>query len=135
MGGLPPAIPQQPPPVRAPVQEGPVTLAKGSVLPALMPYQLWNGLMVVNATVNGQDTETFALDTGLNADAIRPEDGARLHLADTKRPVRVDTLQATQEAQEVTISSLKIGRMTIENMPAALLDIAALLSNTPHPDA
>ncbi|HZT40683.1 MAG TPA: aspartyl protease family protein [Chthonomonadaceae bacterium] len=130
-----PAAPQQRPPVTAPLQEGPVTLAKGSIMPALVPFQFWNGLMVVDAYVNGKDRESFVIDTGLNADAIRPEDGTRLQLADLKRPVRVDTLQTTSEAQEVRIPSLRMGTMTVENMPAASIDIAALLSNTPHPDA
>lgn len=91
--------------------------------------------MVVDAFVNGNDRESFVLDTGLNADAIRPDDGARLQLADLKRTVRVDTLQTTHAAPEARLSSLRIGGMTVENMPAALLDVPALLSNTPHPDA
>ena len=129
------AAPPQGSPVNAPRQDGPFTLAKGSVLPALVPYHLWNGLIVVDAFVNGNDQESFVLDTGLNANAIRPSDGARLQLASLNRKVRVDTLQTANEAQEVRIPSLRISGTLIENMPAALLDVAALLSNSPHPEA
>lgn len=127
--------PQQKETAPPPPKSGAITLPKNALLPATTFYRLWNGLIVIEAPVNGKDSVGFVLDTGLNVNAFDPAAGQGLQVTALNKPVRVDAVHSRGEGSEGQLKSLRIGALILDNVPVALLNFSALLSNTPHPDA
>src|SRR5262249_9641476 len=98
-------------------------------------FRVWNGLPVIDGIINGNNFEHFVLDTGLNACAVSSATYTRLKLQATQKQVRLNIMDRATEATEVQIKSLQIGNATLNNVPAALADVFAMLSRVPRPDA
>ncbi len=139
--GQPPAAPKSSvavsasqTPSAAPLQTSPILLPASPTLPVSLNLRSWRGLPTADILVNGI-FERFGLDTGLNANTITPAAMMRLQIPEGKTKVRVNILDRETEPTETAWKTLQIGLLKLENVPAAQLDVIALLSRTPHPDA
>jgi hypothetical protein len=130
-GAVTPAVQ---PAATAPFQVSPVTLPPNPPLPLSLNLGSWLGRSTVYISVNGRP-ERLGLSTGLNANAVSPATVARLQIPEGKTKVRVDILDRETEVPETTLESLQFGLVKLENVPVAQVDVVALLSHAPHPDA
>ena len=112
-----------------------VAIPKGSPLPISLPISYWNSIPLIEGAVTGNNAEKFAAHTGLNAVCVPKETYTRLLLPATNKPIRVSVLDRVVGATEVLIPTLKFGFVTFKDVKAALIDVFAMLSVRPHPDA
>ncbi len=116
-------------------QVWPIPLPKAAVLPAALNYRLWNGVPLTDIAVNGAAIQHFVIASGANADLLSPDAAAKLGIASEGPSVRVDLFDRSSDAPQTTVKGLRIGLLTLEGLPFALLDPLQLLSRTPRPDA
>ena len=119
----------------APFQKDPIAVPKDATLPIVLPITYWNSIPLVEGAVTGGNSERFAAHTGLNAVCVPKETYTRLQLPATNKPIRVNVLDTALTATEVLIPTVKFGFVTFKEIKAALLDVFAVLSVRPHPDA
>lgn len=121
--------------VVAPFQKDPIAVPKDATLPITLPITYWNSIPLIEGSVTGSNSERFAAHTGLNAVCVSKETYTRLQLPATNKPVRVNVLDTALTSTEVLIPTVKFGFVTFKEIKAALLDVFAVLSVRPHPDA
>jgi predicted aspartyl protease len=119
----------------APGLSGAITLPKEAVFPVTLPYRLWNGIATLDLFVNGITPQRLALDTGLNAITVLPAAAAVLEMPTLPGKIKVSVLDKTSEAAAIQIRSVRLGTITLASVPAASLDLPALLSRAPRSDA
>jgi predicted aspartyl protease len=115
--------------------QSPVAVPKDAVLPITLPITYWNSIPVISGIMASGQPERWAVQTGLNAVCVSKETYSRLQLPATNKAVRVNVLDTALDSTEVTITSLKLGFVTLKDINAALLDVFGILSSRPHPDA
>ena len=113
----------------------PVVFPKSTTLPEVMPLLYWNGLPVINEIVNGKLSERFVLATGLNACAVTPASAKQYSMTALSGQAKVALFDQSSTEPQVEIKSLQVGSVTIENIPAASMDVSKSLSLGAHPDA
>jgi|GEM_PF-1582505 len=113
------------------------TPPKAPPKPALLPalpfvsnFHFWKGLMMVDTISTGNTPAQFILATGLNVNAVMPEDVPRLQIEVKDTKVHVTALDNTADAKQGQIKTITFGLHKEENIPAAVVDMMSLLSNT-----
>ena len=135
MGGY--TVSAQTPPTGKPAVPPKVepTVPKAAQFPFTVNYRPWKGLMLVDAISTGNTPAQFVIATGLNVNTVTPDDAARLQMTIQETKVRVTALDNVTEAKQGQIKAITFGLHKEENIPAAIVDVAALLSRFPQPDA
>lgn len=109
---------------------------KNGQYPAVLPFRYWRGSVpVVDCFLNKATFGSFALDTGLNGDAVSPDAYKQFALPAGKVRARFTIMQTTPDALQASIDSLRAGTVAVSNVPVVITDVASLLSAAPHPDA
>src|SRR5438046_2501711 len=73
-------------------QAAPIQVPTDALLPVSLPMNNWHGLPTIDVGVNTSLSQRFAVDTGLDANTIRPDAVANLQLATLPTKVRVQAL-------------------------------------------
>jgi predicted aspartyl protease len=120
-----------------PLQKTPLTVAKNTIYPVTLSYTPWQGMATIHGTLNGKEVpERFVLSTGLNACTVTSAIYTRAELQALTRRARLNVLDYSAEGDEVQIKSLKLpalnGTLTLEEVPAILINPFAVISNSPR---
>ena len=117
------------------LQSSPVALPKNAILPVAVVFRYWQGLPVVEGTVNSKWSTAFVLHTGLNACALSPIATTRSSIPPTPKQAKFNVLDITTVAPEIQVATLEFLQLKLENVPMVKTDVFQLLSHSPRPDA
>lgn len=105
-----------------------------SSLPATVPFEDWNGLIVVKANLGEGAPMSAALHTGLPLCVIGPELAAKQFVR-TEGVRDVPTLYGSLRASGAAPQSLRIGTLILKDVPCAVGDLFGHLSGQKRADA
>ncbi len=105
------------------------------ILPMILSYRPWKGLIVIDALVNGNNPSRFVIATGLNMSTVAPDEVTRLQLAPSDIKAHVAVLDSTADAPTANIKQLRLGPGIIHDIPVAQVNLISLLSKDLQGDA
>ncbi|MGR3274629.1 retroviral-like aspartic protease family protein [Acaryochloris marina NIES-2412] len=79
------------------------------------------GWMTVQVLINGQGPFTFALDTGATQTILSPKLAAQLALSPSAKPVQLQGLLGTEEAQPTQLNAIQIGPHQTTQLDALII--------------
>lgn len=122
-----------------PAKDQPAPFAFGRVpdqssLPATIPYQDFGGLLAIPAALGQGDFTTAILDTGLPLSLVAPELAAKLSLKSESKS-EIETLLGKVHVDSLKTQQLRMGTVTMADVPFAVFDMLKHLSSKPEPNA
>src|ERR1041384_5799409 len=103
-------------------------------LPALIPYQEEGGLMVIKAAIGDGDFAKAVLDTALPLSAMNPRLAEQQKLKPDAE-TEIQTLLGHAKCGQLKAQQLKLGTVTLADVPFVICDMMAHLSAEKKPDA
>jgi hypothetical protein len=104
------------------------TLAKTTLLPCNLPFQIWNGLMTVDAVIGASGTQRFVLDPGLEACTLMPRAAQLVTSAPAGEQARFTIYDQVHTAPLAHLPQLQINSIRVEQLPVGMIDVLGLLS-------
>ena len=142
-GGQPPAPISQPPssssqhptpntqhPIPNTVSPAAIIVPKNAALPLTLSFQLWNGLIIVDAIVSKTSLQHFVIDAGLDACTLSPLAAQFLKIASTSEQTSFTFYDKALGAPRSVIPELQFNTLKLDRVPVGLINVLSLLSTS-----
>jgi hypothetical protein len=105
-----------------------VEIPKSALLPCTVSFQIWNGLLTVDALVGKTGIQRFVLDPGMDACTLTPRASHLVAVASATDQTHVTVLDQAHTVPQAEIPQLQFNTMKLERVPVGMIDVLALLS-------